>query len=87
MEQLFSSVRSGMSGKLTYSPVKIAQVGKGKIYMEVNRDVYEKISDMQAYAQGLLRKAGLFRKVDLKKVERIVQARTGIPEEITAGGR
>lgn len=87
MEQLFSSVRSGTSGKITYSPVKIAQVGKGKIFMEVNSDAYEKIPDMQAYAQKQLKKAGLFKKVDLKKVERIVQAGTGIPEEITAGGR
>jgi L,D-transpeptidase ErfK/SrfK len=87
MEQLFGNVRSGTSGKLVYNPVKIAQVGKGKIFMEINRDVYEKIPDMQAYAQKQLKKAGLFKKVDLKKVERIVQAGTGIPEEITAGGR
>jgi len=87
MEQLFSSVRSGTSGKITYSPVKVAQVGKGKIFMEVNSDAYEKIPDMQAYVQKQLKKAGLFKKVDLKKVERIVQAGTGIPEEITAGGR
>jgi len=87
MEQLFSSVRSGTAGKLIYSPVKIAQVGNGKIFMEVNKDAYGKISDMQANAHRLLKKAGLFRKVDMKKVERIVQAGTGIPEEITAGGR
>lgn len=87
MEQLFGSVRSGLSGKITYSPVKIAQLKNGKIFMEVNRDVYGKVSDMQAEAHRLLRKAGLFRKVDLDKVEQVVQAGTGIPEEITARGR
>ncbi|NJD57612.1 MAG: LysM peptidoglycan-binding domain-containing protein [Nitrospirae bacterium] len=87
MEQLFGNVRSGTSGKITYSPVKIAQVENGRIFMEVNRDAYERTPDMQAYAQKLLRKAGLFRKVDLKKVERLVQAGAGIPEEITAGVR
>ena len=76
-----------MSGRIMYSPVKIAQLGDGKIFMEVNRDVYEKMTDMQAEAWKLLKKAGLFHKVDPKKVEQAVQAGTGIPEEITARGR
>lgn len=87
MEQLFDNVRSGMAGRITYSPVKIAEVGNGKIFMEVNRDVYKKIPDMQGAARELLRKAGLFRKVDMKKVEQLVQAGTGIPEDITTTGR
>ncbi|MGC2061967.1 MAG: L,D-transpeptidase family protein [Thermodesulfovibrionales bacterium] len=87
MEQLFDSVRSGMAGKIVYSPVKIAELGDGTIFMEVNRDVYKKISDMQGEARKLLKKAGLFRKVDMKKVEQLVQAGTGIPEDITAKGR
>ena len=87
MEQLFDSVGSGMAGKIAYSPVKIAELWDGKIFMEVNRDVYNKIPDMQGEARKLLKKAGLFRKVDMKKVEELVKARTGIPENITARGR
>ena len=86
MEELFDSVRSGLAGKIAYSPVKIAQLGDGKIFMEVNRDVYNKISDMQREARELLKKAGLLRKVDMKKVEQLVQAGTGIPKDITAKG-
>lgn len=84
MEQLFGSVNTGMSGKITYSPVKIAQIAGGRVFMEVNRDVYGKTKDMQATARKLLKKAGLFRTVDLHRVEQVVQAETGIPEDVTA---
>jgi L,D-transpeptidase ErfK/SrfK len=87
MEQLFVSARSGMPGRITYSPVKVAQMRDGKVFMEVNGDAYEKMPDMQAEAWKQLKKAGLFRKVDPKRVEQVVQAGTGIPEEITASGR
>jgi len=84
MEQLFDSVRSGITGRIAYSPVKTAELGDGTIFMEVNRDVYKKIPDMQAEARKVLKKAGLLRKADMKKVEQLVQAGTGIPEDITA---
>lgn len=84
MEQLFGSVNSGMFGKITYSPVKIAQTPDRRVFIEVNRDVYGRTKDMQATAQKLLKKAGLFRTVDLRRVEQVVQAETGIPEDVTA---
>ena len=87
MERIFESVRPGMAGRITYSPVKIAELGDGKIFMEVNRDIYKKIPDMQREALKVLKKAGLFRKVDINKVEQLVQAGTGIPEDITARGK
>lgn len=87
MERIFESVRSGMAGRITYRPVKIAELGNGKIFMEVNRDIYKKIPDMQREALKVLKKAGLFRKVDINKVEQLVQAGTGIPEDITARGK
>lgn len=87
MEQLFGSVSKGLTGRIVYSPVKVSQLGDGRIFMEVNRDVYRKIPDMQAEARRVLKKAGLFRKADLAKVEQAVQSATGIPGEITGGGR
>ena len=46
-----------------------------------SRDVYEKMRVIQAEAWKLLKKAGLFRKVDPKKVEQAVLAGTGIPKK------
>jgi len=87
MEQLFAGVHSGMSGRISYRPVKISLLAGGRIFMQVNRDIYKKIPDMQAEARKQLNKAGLSRKVDMKKVAQLVEARTGIPEDITAEGR
>ncbi len=84
MEQLFELVTTGMAGTATYQPVKIAQQSDGKIFMEVNRDVYKKIPNMQAEARRVLKKAGLMGSVDMKKVEGVVKAANGIPEDITA---
>ncbi len=85
MEQLFGLTKSGMAGKITYTPVKVAQMRDGKIFIEVNRDAYGRIPDMQAEARNVLKKAGLYRKVDLTRVDQVVQTANGIPEEVSAG--
>lgn len=87
MARLFNSVSPGMSGQITHSPVKIAEAMGGKIFMEVNRDVYNKIPDLQGEAMKLIKKEGLLQKVDMKKVKELVQAASGIPEDITATGK
>ncbi len=84
MEQLFENARSGMPGKSLYKPVKIAQLKDGRIFMEVNKDAYNKLRDMEAEARSVLSKSGLLRKVDHDKVARTLQAATGIPEDVTA---
>ena len=84
MEQLFENVTTGMAGKILYRPIKIAQVKDGRIFMEVNKDAYKKIADMETEARSLLSKSGLLRKVDKDKVKRAVEEATGIPEDVTA---
>ena len=79
MVRLFESVGSGMPGKIIYKPIKVAQLSDGKVFMEVNKDMYGKLSDMQSDAKTALRKAGLLRKVNMDRVEKAVQDRTGIP--------
>ena len=86
MEQLFGNVESGMSGETVYTPIKVAARSDGRVFMEVNKDVYEKIKDMQAEARRLLGKSGLLDAVDLPKVMKVIQEQTGIPEEVTVKG-
>jgi hypothetical protein len=86
MEQLFGDVESGMSGAIVYTPIKVAARSDGRVFMEVNKDVYEKIKDMQAEARRLLEKSGLLDAVDLNKVMKVIQEQTGIPEEVTVKG-
>lgn len=83
MVRLFESASSGMSGKIVYKPIKMAELSDGKVFIEVNKDVYGKLGDMQSTARTILKKAGLLRRVDMSKVEKAVQDRTGIPVEVS----
>ncbi len=83
MEQLFDSSGSGVSGEIVYAPIKLASRSDGRVFMEVNKDIYENVKDMQAEARRLIEKAGLLDSVDMNKVVKIIQEQKGIPEEIT----
>lgn len=84
MEQLFGNVESGMPGEIVYMPIKIAPRSDGRVFMEVNKDVYGNIKDMQAEARRLLGKARLLSSVDLNKVAKVIQEEKGVPVDITA---
>ena len=83
MEQLFDSSGAGVSGEIVYAPIKLASRSDGRVFMEVNKDIYENVKDIQAEARRLIEKAGLLDSVDMNKVVKIVQEQKGIPEEIT----
>ncbi|TAN38823.1 MAG: LysM peptidoglycan-binding domain-containing protein [Nitrospirae bacterium] len=84
MEQLFGYAVSGMAGEIVYAPIKIASLSNGRVFIEVNKDVYGKIKDMQAEALRLLKNSNLTGKVDLTKLAKAVQEQTGIPADVTA---
>ncbi|MHB8881429.1 MAG: L,D-transpeptidase family protein [Thermodesulfovibrionales bacterium] len=84
MEQLFGYAVSGMTGEIVYAPIKIAALSNGRVFMEVNKDVYGKIKDMQAEALRLIKNSNVTGKVDLTKVAKAVQEQTGIPADVTA---
>lgn len=84
MEPLFETAAAGMTGEIVYSPVKIASLSNGRVFMEVNKDVYERVRDMQAEARRILEKEGLLGSVDLNKVSKVVQEQTGVPVDVTA---
>ncbi len=86
MEQLFGAVSAGMSGKIIYRPIKVAQLADGSVLMEANEDVYGKIKDMQDTARKVLSEAGVLDEVDWGKVENVVQEKAGIPVDVTANG-
>ncbi|MEW6109836.1 MAG: L,D-transpeptidase family protein [Nitrospirota bacterium] len=83
MGELFENVETGMHGESLYIPIKIAPLSNGRVFMEVNKDVYGKIKDMQGEARRLLKKSGLLNDVDWNKVMRVILEKTGVPEEVT----
>lgn len=83
MVELFENINSGLPGKIVYKPVKTAHLSDGRVFLEVNKDVYGKLRDMQETTRNIFRKAGLLKKVDWNKVIKVLEEKTGIPEEVS----
>ena len=83
MEKFFSEVAKNMSGEIVYNPVKIAVTENGRIFLEVHRDIYGKMKDLNGEAKQLIGIKGYTNRVDWKKVEKIVKDKSGIAEDIT----
>jgi L,D-transpeptidase ErfK/SrfK len=64
--QLFKLVKPGTEVRIIYEPVKIGRVS-GRVYVEVHRDIYNRIEDLTAYGYKRLGQKGLLESVDLDK--------------------
>lgn len=84
LEVLYPQVAPGMPGELVYQPVKIG-VRDGRVYVEVHSDVYGRIRDLDAYARAEVKKAGVEPRVDGDLLHAAVQAKRGIPVDVTRG--
>lgn len=80
--ELYPLVRPGMTGELVYQPVKVG-AADGRVLVEVHEDVYGKIGDLQKHARVVVQKAGLAGKVDPERLRLAVQAKTGVPTDVT----
>ncbi len=82
IKQLFPLVKVGTAVVYIYEPVMIG-FKQGRIFMEVHEDFYHKIPDMLSYTLGRLEQANLINNVDLTRVAKIVEERTGVPTDVT----
>ena len=83
MEKFFKNVEINSSGEIIYKPVKIAVSNEGRVFLEVHKDIYGKVKDLNVEVRGLIEKAGIADKVNWHKVDIILKERSGIAEDIT----
>ncbi len=83
MDDLFRSVTIAMPGEIVYQPVKVAVTGEGRVFLEVNQDVYGQVGDVGSEVKRLLRRHNAEDLVSWARVAQVVRARKGIAEEIT----
>lgn len=83
IEQCFEKVEINTPGELIYEPVKAAVSDKGRIFLEVHRDIYGKIKNLRNEASQVIGQPGVSDKVNWEKVETILKGKSGIDEEIT----
>jgi L,D-transpeptidase ErfK/SrfK len=83
MEKFFEEVEPDTSGELLYMPVKAAISDKGRVFLEVHKDFYNRIKNMKEEAKTQLIKTGASNRVDWQKVEKLLKERAGIAEDVT----
>ncbi|HBR22391.1 MAG TPA: hypothetical protein DD713_07505 [Nitrospiraceae bacterium] len=83
MEKFFKEVEINTVGELIYNPVKVAASDKGRIFLEVHKDIYGKFRDLKTEAKRLIEEKGVAEKVDWQKVETLLKEKSGIAEDIT----
>lgn len=83
METLFRDVRVNMPGEIIYQPVKLEVTADGRVFLEVNSDIYEQVKDMKGEVKRLVAKKGAAEQVSWEKIERVVRESSGIAEEVT----
>ena len=83
MENFFKQVRLRTPGEIIYQPVKVAVADNGRVFLEVHRDIYGKINDLEQEAKMLLEKSQVTDRVAWEKVRKLVKMKSGIPEDVT----
>lgn len=79
---LFQQVRKNLPGKIIYVPVLLVRLKDGRIFLEVNRDVYKKSIDPITIVENLAQIQGLGDMVDWKKVKEVIKLREGLAREV-----
>ncbi|MDP1679270.1 MAG: L,D-transpeptidase family protein [Candidatus Nitrotoga sp.] len=79
---LFQQVRKNLSGKIIYVPVLLVRLKDGRIFLEVNRDVYKKNIDPITIVENLAKTQGIDDMVDWDKVKEVIQLKEGLAREV-----
>ena len=83
MENFFRQVRVNTPGEIIYKPVKLAVTDEGRVYIEVHRDVYEKVKDLRKEVQRLVARNGVESRVNWEKVTRVLKNKSGVAEDVS----
>ncbi len=84
IERLFNKVKVGTPGEFVYQPIKFGWRGDA-LYVEVHDDLYGRYPGLWALAQSEVQRRGLQDQVDMQKLEKAVEAKTGIPTYVMPG--
>lgn len=82
MEPFFKDVGIGAEGEIIYRPIKTLYEN-GRVYIEVHKDYYKQIGNLQDEAKRLLMQTGYISKVDWKKVEKAIFDMDGTVVDVT----
>lgn len=79
----FEMVEKGAYGEIIYQPVSVAVSEQGRVFLQVDRDIYKMVKSMADEARAAIEIRGLSDKVDWTKVENVIELKTGLAEDVT----
>jgi len=79
----FDLVARGTKGEIIYQPVSVAVTEEGRVFLQVDRDIYRMVKSLDEEVRGQIENRGLSDKVDWTKVEGVVKAKSGIAEDVS----
>jgi L,D-transpeptidase ErfK/SrfK len=80
--KLFNLVEPGTQVRIIYEPIKIGRIS-GRIFVEIHRDIYNRIEDLAAYGHERLREKGMLEGVDPDKLRHALELQDGLPRDIS----
>jgi len=83
MEKLFRDIEPEATGEIIYNPVKLAVSKEGRVFLEVHRDIYSKLNDLENETKKLIRKAAVEKKINWQKVNAALKDKSGIAEDVS----
>ncbi|HVN63176.1 MAG TPA: L,D-transpeptidase family protein [Candidatus Binataceae bacterium] len=84
IDRLFHTVKVGTPGEFVYQPIKYGWRGDD-LYVEVHDDLYGRYAGLWAHAQKLADDLGITDEIDMQKLEKAVEQKTGVPTYIGTG--
>lgn len=83
IEALYHEVNLDSAGEIIYRPVKIAANEEGQILLEVHKDAYGYVGDLEEKVRATIEGYQLQSLVDWDKVSRIVKEKSGFAEDVS----
>jgi L,D-transpeptidase ErfK/SrfK len=83
IDRFYDEVEIGTAGELVYEPAKVAVTNDGKVFLQVDPDVYKKIRKQLDEVIDRMNDLHVAAEVDWAKIRRLVQEQAGIAEEVT----
>jgi L,D-transpeptidase ErfK/SrfK len=86
IDRLYHRTSVGTPGRFVYQPVKYGWRGDS-LYVEVHEDLYGVYPGLWRYALRLARTRGLIGDIDMLKLERAVEEKSGVPTYVMPGAQ
>jgi L,D-transpeptidase ErfK/SrfK len=83
IEQFYNEIEVGTQGESVYEPVKVAVTDEGRVFLEVDPDIYGKVKSLKDEAINRINKLNAAAEVKWDKVRKIVHEQSGNAEDIT----